>query len=76
MPEPRRAGALVVRVWLEGTAEDPRLRVRLFGRADVTREATSTASVSTIDDALVLIRDWLDDFYSSESGRRQDEQSR
>ena len=57
--EPKRVGVLVVRAWLEGTADDPRLRVRLVGREDVTRDAEDAASASTLEDALAYVRDWL-----------------
>jgi hypothetical protein len=67
--EPRRVGALVLRVWLEGTAEDPRLRIRLVGREDVTRDVADTATASTIEDALAHVRDWLERFCSSARGR-------
>jgi hypothetical protein len=62
---PRKAGALVLRVWLEGTADDPRLRIRLVGRQDVTRDVRDIAAASTIDDALDHVRMWLDRFRAS-----------
>lgn len=61
-PESIRAGALVLRVWLEGTAGHPLLRIGLTGRQDITREIDDTASASTIEDALALVRDWLERF--------------
>jgi hypothetical protein len=57
--DPYRIGVLVLRAWLEGTARDPKLRVRLVSRDDVAREAEDTASASTIEDALAYVRDWL-----------------
>lgn len=57
--EQKRVGVLVLRAWLEGTANDPRLRVHLFGREDVTRDAEDAASALTIEDALAYIRQWL-----------------
>jgi hypothetical protein len=61
-PDPDRVGVLVLRAWLEGTARDPQLRIRLVGRDDVTRDAEDTASASTIEDALAYVRDWLAQF--------------
>jgi len=56
---PERVGVLVLRAWLEGSAHDPQLRVRLVSRDDVARDAEETTSASTIEDALAYIRDWL-----------------
>jgi hypothetical protein len=67
-PQPDRVGALVLRVWLEGTADDPTLRIRLTGRSDVTQDVVDTASASTIEEALARVRDWLEGFYSSARG--------
>jgi hypothetical protein len=61
-PAPARVGVLVLRVWLEGTAGDPVLRIGLTGRHDITRTADETASASTARDALAYVRDWLTRF--------------
>ena len=68
-PESGRVGALVIRVWLEGTADDPQLRIRLIGRQDVTRDVEETASASTIEGALAPIRDWLEQFSHAAQAR-------
>jgi hypothetical protein len=67
-PELMRVGALVLRVWQEGTADDPRLRIRLIGREDVTRDVVEQASASTIEEALAHVRCWLEGFCSSTRG--------
>lgn len=61
-PDPGRVGAIVLRVWREGSASDARLRIRLTGRDDVTQDVEDVASASTIEDALACIRDWLEQF--------------
>jgi hypothetical protein len=66
--EPGRVGVLILRVWLEPTADDAQLRIRMVGRDDVSRDVEDTASASTIEDALARIRDWLEQFSSSASG--------
>ena len=58
-PEPKRVGVLILRAWLEGTADDPRLRVRLVSRDDVARDGEDTASASTIEGTLAYVRNWL-----------------
>jgi hypothetical protein len=63
--EPGRAGVLILRVWLEGSGADRRLRVRMVGRLDLDREAQDTASASTIDETLAYVRDWLERFARS-----------
>jgi hypothetical protein len=70
--ESGKAGALILRVWLEGSADDPQLRIRLVGREDVTRDVEQTESVSTIEDALALIQDWLERFSSPVPRRNSD----
>ena len=60
--EPGRAGALILRVWLEGSGADPRLRVRMIGRPDLDRDTQDTASASTIEETLAYVRDWLERF--------------
>lgn len=64
-PEPGKVGVLVIRVWLEGTADHPQLRIRLTGRKDVTRDVVDTASASRIESALARVRDWLEQFCHS-----------
>jgi hypothetical protein len=61
-------GALLLRVWLEGTAEDPQLRIRFVGRQDVTVDDVFVTSVSTVDEAVAWVRDWLEHFQSTASG--------
>ena len=61
-PDPGRVGAIVLRVWREGSASDAQLRIRLIGRDDVTQDVEDVASASTIEDAIARIRDWLEQF--------------
>jgi hypothetical protein len=58
-PEPNQVGVLILRAWLEGTGDDPQLRVRLISRDDVARAAEDTASASTVEDTLAHVRNWL-----------------
>jgi hypothetical protein len=51
-------------VWLEGSCE-PQLRIRIVSRHDLADEADATASASTIEEALVYVRDWLERFAMS-----------
>lgn len=62
-PEPTKAGALVLRAWIEGPPDDQQLRVRLIGRVDVIRDVEETAAASTVDDVLSYVRDWLTRFF-------------
>ena len=65
--DPGRDGALILRVWLEGSTDDPQLRVRMIGRLDLSSDVQDTGSASTIEETLAYVRDWLDHF--SVSGR-------
>ena len=63
--DPGRAGALILRIWLEGSSDDPQLRVRMISRLDLDRDVQDTASASTIEQTLAYVRDWLERFVSS-----------
>jgi hypothetical protein len=63
--DPGRAGALILRIWLEGSGDDPQLRIRMIGRLDLDRDVQDTASASTIEQTLAYVRDWLERFVSS-----------
>src|ERR1700686_5723016 len=43
-------GVLILRIWVEGSSDDPQLRIRLVGRQDLARNAQDTASASTIEE--------------------------
>ncbi len=68
-----RAGALILRVWLEGSSEassegssdDPQLRIRMIGRLDLDRDTQDIGSASTVAEALAYVRDWLERFAAS-----------
>jgi hypothetical protein len=60
--KPGRTGALLIRVWLEGGCREPQLRIRIVSRRDLAGDADATASASTIEEALVYVRDWLERF--------------
>lgn len=64
-----RAGALILRVWLESSSEassdDPQLRIRMIGRLDLDRDTQDTGSASTVAEALAYVRDWLERFAAS-----------
>lgn len=58
---PEKAGALIVRVWLEESG-DPRLRIRMVGRLDLEEDDQVTAVAADIDEMLGHIRTWLERF--------------
>lgn len=60
-----RAGALILRVWLEGGSGAPQLRVRMLGQPDLDRDGRDTGSASTIEETLAYVRDWLERFAAS-----------
>jgi hypothetical protein len=65
----RRAGALILRVWLEGGGDDPQLRVRMIGRSDLDWDAQDTQAAATIEETLAYVRTWLERFtVSGQSG--------
>jgi hypothetical protein len=53
---------LLLRIWLEGGRDDPQLRIRIVGRQDLAEDAQDGASASTVEEALVLVGDWLQRF--------------
>jgi hypothetical protein len=57
---PERAGVLVVRVWLEMGAQQPRARIIARVNVDDAREATYTAS--SVDEVCELVRLWMTEF--------------
>jgi hypothetical protein len=63
--EPGRAGVLILRVWLEVSGGDRRLRVRMVGRPDLDREVQDTASASTTEETVAYVRAWLERFAAS-----------
>jgi hypothetical protein len=60
--EPDRTGIILIRVWLEGGCGESQLRIRIVSRRNLAADAHATASASTIEEALVYIRDWLERF--------------
>lgn len=64
---PERAGALIIRVWLEESG-DPRLRIRMVGRLDLDADDQVTAAASDIDEMLAYVRDWLERFAGAGQG--------
>ena len=64
---PERAGALIIRVWLEESG-DPKLRIRMVGRLDLDADEQVTAVAADIDEMLAHIRDWLVRFAGSGHG--------
>lgn len=58
---PGRAGALILRVWLEESG-DPKLRIRMVGQLDLETDDQVTAVAADIDEMLACIRDWLERF--------------
>jgi hypothetical protein len=62
-----RAGALIVRVWLEESG-DPKLRIRMVGQLDLAADDRVTAVTADIDEMLAYIRDWLERFADPSRG--------
>ncbi len=58
---PARAGALLLRVWLEDSG-DPRLRIRLVGRLNLDAPDADSLAVTSIDETLAYVRSWLERF--------------
>lgn len=56
---------LILRVWLEDSRADPRLRIRIIGRADLEQNTQDSESASTTEEALAYVRDWLEAFTRS-----------
>jgi hypothetical protein len=56
-----RAGLLLVRSWIEPHAQD-QLRARITSTLDVRRAGQVTATATSIDAVLVLVREWLEAF--------------
>ena len=56
---------LILRVWLEDSHADPRLRIRMIGRADLEQNTQDSESASTTEEALAYVRDWLEAFARS-----------
>jgi hypothetical protein len=67
---PAKAGALIVRVWLEESG-DPKLRIRMVGRLDLEADGHVTAAAADIDEMLAHIRGWLERFANPDQGLRQ-----
>jgi hypothetical protein len=57
---PERVGLLVVRVWLEMGAQQPRARIIARVNVDDAREMTYTAS--SADEVCELVRHWMSEF--------------
>ena len=67
--DPGPAGALILRVWLEGSSGDPQLRIRMISRLDLGWGAQDIGSAATIEETLAYVRDWLERFtVSGQSG--------
>jgi hypothetical protein len=58
---PGKAGAFLVRVWLEESA-DPKLRIRMVGRLDLEADDHVTAVTANVDEMLACLRDWVERF--------------
>jgi hypothetical protein len=59
---PERAGALVVRAWMEPGRDQPDLRARIVYTTDVTAAANETVRVASgREQILCLVTEWLDD---------------
>jgi len=58
---PARAGALLLRVWLEDSG-DPGLRIRLVGRLNLDGHDDDSVAVTSIDETLAYVRAWLERF--------------
>jgi hypothetical protein len=60
-PTPERTGILIVRLWIEATA-DSGLRARITQTQDATGPDQATASAATPEDIYALVRTWVEAF--------------
>ena len=60
-PTPDRTGILIVRLWIEGTA-DGGLRARITQTHDTTGPEQAMASAATPDDIYSVVRTWVETF--------------
>ena len=60
-PVPDRTGILIVRLWIEATA-DQGLRARITQTLDASGHKQSTASAATPEDIYSLVRTWVETF--------------
>ena len=64
---PARAGALLLRVWLEDSG-DPELRIRLVGRLNLEAHDHDSVAATSIDETLAYVRSWLERFTAGQGG--------
>ena len=60
-PTSERTGILIVRLWIEGTA-DGGLRARITQTHDATGPEQAMASAATPDDIYAVVRTWVETF--------------
>ena len=64
---PARAGALLLRVWLEDSGH-PELRIRLVGRLNLDAHDDDSVAVASIDETVAYVRAWLERFAAAGRG--------
>jgi hypothetical protein len=57
-PPGERTAVLVIRAWIEG--EPPTLRMRITRTFDVTASDESSEATASVDEALAIVRHWLE----------------
>ena len=62
-PASERTGILIVRLWIEGTA-DGGLRARITQTHDTTGPEQAMASAATPEDIYSIVRTWVETFVS------------
>ena len=60
-PAPDRTGILIVRLWIEATA-DQGLRARITQTLDAAGQGQETASAATPEDIYSVVRTWVETF--------------
>lgn len=61
-----RAAVLVIRAWIEG--DPPTLRMRITRTFDVTAADESSEATASVDDALAIVRRWLEQLQAPVTG--------
>jgi hypothetical protein len=57
----RAAGVLLVRAWIEGGPDEPRLRARITETRDLTSSEQTVTTSATVDEVCRTVRAWLEE---------------
>jgi hypothetical protein len=65
-PAGERTAVLVIRAWIEG--EPPTLRMRITRTFDVTAADESSEATASVEEALAIVRRWLEQLQAPVTG--------